>query len=142
MERKHAMPFGAEVLANGNVRFRLWAPAAKGVTLCLENGRGAYPLLPLENGWFERISSEATAGSLYRFQIDDKMEVPDPASRFQPQDVHGPSEVVDPTAFQWRDDSWRGRPWEKLSSTNCTLERLQPREHFAESSRSSTISVI
>lgn len=113
MERKHAMPFGAEVLANGNVRFRLWAPAAKGVTLCLENGRGAYPLLPLENGWFERISSEATAGSLYRFQIDDKMEVPDPASRFQPQDVHGPSEVVDPTAFQWRDDSWRGRPWEE-----------------------------
>jgi malto-oligosyltrehalose trehalohydrolase len=113
MERKHAMPFGAEVLANGNVRFRLWAPAAERVTLCLENSRGAYPLLPLENGWFERISPEATAGSLYRFQIDDKMEVPDPASRFQPQDVHGSSEVIDPTAFQWRDDSWRGRPWEE-----------------------------
>jgi maltooligosyltrehalose trehalohydrolase len=113
MERKHAMPFGAEVLADGSVRFRLWAPAAKRVTLCLENGGGAYPLLPLENGWFERISPEATAGSLYRFQIDDQMEMPDPASRFQPQDVHGPSEVVDATAFQWREDSWRGRPWEE-----------------------------
>jgi len=113
MERKHAMPFGAEVLADGSVRFRLWAPAAKQVTLCLENGGGAYPLLPLENGWFERTSPEATAGSLYRFQIDDQMEMPDPASRFQPQDVHGPSEVVDPTAFQWREDSWRGRPWEE-----------------------------
>src|SRR5246127_1698740 len=113
MERKYAMPFGAEVLANGNVRFRLWATAAKRVTLCLENCSGAYPLLPLETGWFERISPEATTGSLYRFQIDDKVEMPDPASRFQPQDVHGPSEVVDPTAFQWRDDSWRGRPWEE-----------------------------
>jgi 1,4-alpha-glucan branching enzyme/maltooligosyltrehalose trehalohydrolase len=41
------------------------------------------------------------------------MEMPDPASRFQPQDVHGPSEVVDATAFQWREDSWRGRPWEE-----------------------------
>ena len=61
MERKHAMPFGAEVLADGNVRFRLWAPAAKRVTLCLENGKRAYPLFSLENGWFERISSEATS---------------------------------------------------------------------------------
>ena len=113
MERKHAMPFGAQVLVNGNVRFRLWAPTAKRVTLCLENGKRAYPLLPLENGWFERISCEATAGSLYRFQIDDQMVVPDPASRFQPQDVHGPSEVVDPKAFQWRDHNWRGRPWEE-----------------------------
>jgi malto-oligosyltrehalose trehalohydrolase len=114
MERKHAMPFGAEVLPNGSVRFRLWAPNAKRVTLCLDNGRqGAYPLLPLENGWFERISPEAIAGSLYRFQIDDNAEVPDPASRFQPQDVHGPSEVAEPTAFQWNDERWRGRPWEE-----------------------------
>ena len=113
MERKHAMPFGAEVLPNGGVRFRFWAPAAKCVTLCLESGsRGSYPMLPLEDGWFERISPQAKAGSLYRFQIDDKIEVPDPASRFQPQDVHGPSEVVDPGVFQWSDEDWRGLPWE------------------------------
>ena len=112
MERKHSMPFGAEVMSNGSVRFRLWAPSAKSVTLCLENeGGGAYPMLPLENGWFERISPEATAGSLYRFHIDGKMEVPDPASRFQPLDVHSPSEVVDPSAFPWSDENWRGRRW-------------------------------
>jgi maltooligosyltrehalose trehalohydrolase len=114
MVTKHSMPFGADVLPNGGVRFRLWAPGAKRVTLCLENGSGAdYPLLPLENGWFEKIVPEASAGSLYRFQIEDKTEVPDPASRFQPQDVQGPSEVVDPTAFQWTDENWRGRPWEE-----------------------------
>jgi maltooligosyltrehalose trehalohydrolase len=130
MERKYAMPFGAEVLANGNVRFRLWAPAAKRVTLCLENGSGAYPLLPLETGWFERISPEATTGSLYRFQIDDKVEVPDPASRFQPQDVHGPSEVVDPTAFQWRDNSWRGRPWEEAAIYELHVGAFTPEGTF------------
>jgi malto-oligosyltrehalose trehalohydrolase len=114
MERKHSMPFGAEVLANGSVRFRLWAPKASSVDLCLENGeRGTLPLLPLGNGWFERISHEAHAGSLYRFRIDHKTEVPDPASRFQPEDVHGPSAVVDPTAVSWNDDNWRGRPWEQ-----------------------------
>lgn len=114
MITKHAMPFGAEVLPDGSVRFRLWAPSAKQVAVCLENAkRDTYPLLPLENGWFERITPEASAGDLYRFQIDGKTEVPDPASRFQPQDVHGPSEVIDPVAFRWKDEDWRGRPWEE-----------------------------
>jgi maltooligosyltrehalose trehalohydrolase len=114
MDRKHSMPFGAEVLSNGSVRFRLWAPNAASVNLCLENGeRGTLPLLPLGNGWYERISHEAHAGSLYRFEIDHKTEVPDPASRFQPEDIQGPSEVVDPSAFSWNDESWRGRPWEE-----------------------------
>lgn len=114
MISKHTMPFGAEVLWDGSVRFRLWAPNAKQVAVCLENGkRGAYPLLPLENGWFERITPEASIGNLYRFQIDGKTEVPDPASRFQPQDVHGPSEVIDPSAFRWNDENWKGRPWEE-----------------------------
>ena len=131
MERKHTMPFGAEVLSNGGVRFRLWAPDAKRVTLCLENGRrGTHLLLPLENGWFERISSEATSSSLYRFKIDDKVEVPDPASRFQPQNVHGPSEVVDPTAFQWNDEHWRGRPWEEAVIYELHVGTFSPEGTF------------
>jgi len=131
MERKHAMPFGAEVLSNGSVRFRLWAPNAKRVTLCLENGRrGTHFLLPLENGWFERISPEATAGSRYRFQIDDKVEVPDPTSRFQPQDVQGPSEVVDPTAFHWNDEHWRGRPWEEAVIYELHVGTFSPEGTF------------
>jgi len=109
------MPFGAEVLSDGSVRFRLWAPSAKMVSLCLQNpGAGRFPMLPLENGWFERIASEARVGSLYRFQVDNNVEVPDPASRFQPHDVHGPSLVVDPSEFQWNDQSWRGRRWEEV----------------------------
>ena len=105
------MPFGAEVMADGCVRFRLWAPEAKSVAVCLENT--CVPLLRLENGWFERISPEASVGSLYHFQINSNAKVPDPASRFQPHDVQGPSEVIDPAAFEWKDEDWRGRPWEE-----------------------------
>jgi len=114
MIRSRRMPFGAEVQADGSVRFRLWAPAAKSVALSLENSKTApLSLAPAGQGWFELTTSQARAGSLYRFQIDDKTLVSDPASRFQPYDVHGPSEVIDPSAFGWNDRSWRGRAWEE-----------------------------
>src|SRR5882762_9701582 len=64
-------------------------------------------------GWFELVTDAAKPGSQYRFRIDDAQDVPDPASRFQPKDVHGPSEVIDPEAFDWQDGEWRGRPWEE-----------------------------
>ena len=66
-----------------------------------------------EEGWFELISPDAGPGTKYQFQINEGIKVPDPASRFQPRDVHGPSEVVDPTEFDWQDSNWRGRPWEE-----------------------------
>ena len=114
MNRSHAMPFGAEVLSDGSVRFRLWAPMAQKVALRLENGESrSISLSRLENGWFELIAPEAGVGSLYRFQIDGEVKVPDPASRFQPNDVHGPSQVVGPSQFPWSDDDWRGRRWEE-----------------------------
>jgi maltooligosyltrehalose trehalohydrolase len=115
MKRRHKMPFGAECRNDGSVRFRLWAPAANHVELCLA-GSNIGTRLSLEqsdNGWFELVTDAARAGTQYRFQIDGGREVPDPASRFQPEDVHGPSEVVDPTAFGWKDVTWRGRRWEE-----------------------------
>ena len=111
MRRKHAMPFGAELLDDGRVRFRLWAPKAKRVDLCLEQGKIGGALVKHDGGWFEFIASAVPAGTRYMFQIDDGQAVPDPASRFQPEDVHGPSEVVDPSAFEWQDDDWAGMDW-------------------------------
>jgi malto-oligosyltrehalose trehalohydrolase len=64
-------------------------------------------------GWYELVTDAATAGALYQFRINDTQVVPDPASRFQPRDVHGPSEVIDPDSFDWQDDAWRGRCWEE-----------------------------
>jgi malto-oligosyltrehalose trehalohydrolase len=113
MKRRHNMPFGAECRNGGGVRFRLWAPAAGRVDLCLDNASDPIPLEPLAEGWFELVTDLARSGTQYRFRIDDKQEVPDPAARFQPKDVHGPSEVVDPEAFDWQDQSWHGRRWEE-----------------------------
>src|SRR5579871_10074 len=114
MNSKASMPFGAELLSDGSVRFRLWAPKANEVVLILEDGREeGYPLTRLADGWFELTTREASRNSKYRFQIDGGLKVPDPASRFQPQDVHGASEVIDADAFLWRDESWKGRPWEE-----------------------------
>ena len=108
--RKHAMPFGAEVLGDGGVRFRLWAPGAQRVSLLLEHRELA--MRPGESGWYE-VTEKARPGALYRYRIDGGQDVPDPASRFQPRDADGPSEVIDPRAFEWRDEAWRGRPWQE-----------------------------
>ena len=113
MKRRHNMPFGAECRDDGRVRFRLWAPAAGQVEISLEGSKETkrIALERREQGWFELVTNAARSGSLYRFRIDEGTEVPDPASRFQPQDVHGPSEVIDPNVFDWKDDAWRGRSW-------------------------------
>ncbi len=65
------------------------------------------------DGWFSCISGVARPGDLYSFIIDTGQVVPDPASRYQPEDVHGASVIVDPAAFEWDDAAWRGRPWEE-----------------------------
>jgi maltooligosyltrehalose trehalohydrolase len=109
------MPFGAECRDDGTVRFRLWAPAAQQVELRLTNTSKdlTLPLRRKDEGWFELVTDAATAGSRYLFRIDGAQEVADPASRFQPQDVHGPSEVINANAFDWEDGGWRGRRWEE-----------------------------
>jgi malto-oligosyltrehalose trehalohydrolase len=107
------MPFGAEISAAGT-RFRLWAPAARQVELdlTLDGSRRALEMSALADGWFETNVADAPAGTRYAFRIDGGVAVPDPASRFNPDDVHEPSMVVDPLAYEWRDAGWTGRPWE------------------------------
>jgi malto-oligosyltrehalose trehalohydrolase len=109
------MPFGAELTATGEVRFRLWAPAARRVELMLCDANGAAvhsaQMDSLPEGWFSLATGAAGPGSLYRYRIDGSHEVPDPASRCNPRGVHGPSEVIDPTQYAWDDAVWRAPPW-------------------------------
>jgi 1,4-alpha-glucan branching enzyme/maltooligosyltrehalose trehalohydrolase len=112
------MPFGASILSDGGIRFRLWAPAAKQVELRLEKGTHediSLLMHPLTDGWFEFEASplQAPAGTLYHYRLDDELNVPDPASRANPHDVHGPSQAIDATAFMWQDSAWQGRPWQE-----------------------------
>lgn len=106
--RHHLMPFGAEILPNRRVYFRLWAPSARRVDLCLEPR--TLKMNATDDGWFE-LTTEAANNARYQFQINGGLRVPDPASRHQPDGVHSVSEVVDPCDYEWHDGDWRGRPW-------------------------------
>lgn len=110
-QKGHTMQFGAELQADGEVRFRVWAPEAELLHLALEASADLLPMKAIDGGWHELITAEATAGSLYSFQLPNGMQVPDPASRFQPLDVNGPSEVIDPAAYRWQSLDWKGCPW-------------------------------
>ncbi|MBF0136964.1 MAG: DUF3459 domain-containing protein [Magnetococcales bacterium] len=127
------MPFGTFLQEDGTVAFRLWAPAARQVDLCLESATKKEKILPLqatEGGWFTLITDAAKANSLYRFRIDKGPRVPDPASRYQPHDVHGPSCVVDPAAWEWPDASWQGRPWTETIIYELHVGTFTPRGDY------------
>lgn len=112
MKSRHRMPFGAEIMAAGGVRFRLWAPGVDSVALKLD-AEDEQPMTAAGGGWFEFKHAAARAGSRYQFRLPDGLLVPDPASRSNPDDVHDASEVIDPADFDWSDAAWRGRPWEE-----------------------------
>ncbi|OFS74115.1 malto-oligosyltrehalose trehalohydrolase [Pseudomonas sp. HMSC08G10] len=99
---------GAHLLDATSARFALWAPDARSVSLQLEQ-QPAVELLPEADGWFTGLAP-CQAGDRYRYRIDDILQVPDPASRYQPEGVQGPSQVVDTTSYPWR-HPWQGRPW-------------------------------
>jgi maltooligosyltrehalose trehalohydrolase len=100
--------FGARLTSDG-ASFHLWAPAAKRVDLLLEKPQ---PMRRGEDGWFSADVAGVRAGARYKFRIDNELDVPDPASAFQPDDVSGPGEVVDHSSYRWRASDWRGRPWQ------------------------------
>jgi malto-oligosyltrehalose trehalohydrolase len=106
-----ARQFGPMLLREGGIRFQIYAPAVDSVQLALE-GEAQLPAMPSSgDGWFSLDTDRAGAGSRYRFRLPDGTEVPDPGSRYQPEDVHGPSEVIDPDAYAWQDAGWLGLPW-------------------------------
>jgi maltooligosyltrehalose trehalohydrolase len=100
---------GAHLLDAGRAQFALWAPDAQRVSVLIEQ-RAAVEL-SADAGWFSAIVA-AQAGERYRFVVDGQLHVADPASRYQPEGVHGPSELVDLGAYPWR-HAWRGRPWQE-----------------------------
>jgi maltooligosyltrehalose trehalohydrolase len=107
MKRSYRTAFGA-MPQNDGTAFRLYAPKARQAALRLE---GQDRAMTRDGEWFALTVAEAAPGMRYQYVIDGAQAVPDPASRFQPQDVNGPSEIIAPAAFAWTDEAWRGRPW-------------------------------
>jgi maltooligosyltrehalose trehalohydrolase len=111
MNNHRESPIGAEVLGNG-VHFRLWAPRRRQVEVVFDGMEQLnFPLQAEAEGYFAGTAAKAEAGMRYRFRLDDGERLyPDPASRFQPDGPHGPSQIVNPRAYGWTDRAWRGVP--------------------------------
>jgi maltooligosyltrehalose trehalohydrolase len=109
MQTQRRIPVGAEVTGAG-VHFRVWAPRHRRAAVVLESGRsvGEYALEPEPGGYFSGCVARAGTGDLYRYRLDAKELLIDPASRFQPDGPLGPSQVIDPSGFAWGDANWRG----------------------------------
>ena len=123
------MPFGAELREEG-VSFRIWAPEARSLLLVLDDGHAPLPMSRDSEGWFELTTPDAHAGSQYMFLLPNGLRVPDPASRFQPKDVHGPSEVIDPHAYAWRCNGWTCCTWEKAILYELHIGTFTPEGTF------------
>ncbi len=96
------------------VRFRLWAPEKQTVEIIFDSERAAVTMDRVAGGYFERFVEGLIAGARYRYRIDGADEFPDPASRYQPEGVHGPSEIIDTQSFAWSDEGWKGIPTDQL----------------------------
>ena len=107
MNTPRRLPIGAEATAEGTA-FRVWAPRRSRVEVLESESGRATPLAAEQGGYFSGFLPDVGAGTRYRYRLDGGDAFPDPASRFQPEGPHGPSEVIDPAAFRWRDGRWPG----------------------------------
>jgi maltooligosyltrehalose trehalohydrolase len=109
MQVMRCFPIGAEPQTKGGTHFRVWAPRCRTVSVSLERGTHEIPLQQEQGGYFSGYAPSARAGMRYRFRLNQQAELrPDPASRFQPEGVHGSSEIIDSATFQWTDSHWKG----------------------------------
>ena len=107
--------FGA-IPGETGATFRVFGPAGRRVRLHLLSGAGEGVHEPrvAQDGICEFFVARAAAGDLYSYSLDGSPPRPDPASRFQPQGVHGPSEIIDAAGYGWRRPSWRSHTAQEL----------------------------
>ncbi len=109
-EPKWELDLGASIVGEGVVRFKVWAPLRKkaSVVLSPQGEREEIALQQDQVGYFRGVARDVPAGELYLYLLDNDLARPDPASRSQPEGVHGPSRIIDPNAFSWEDGGWKG----------------------------------
>ncbi len=105
------MIVGAHYLGQDRCQFTVWAPLREAVAIeLLEPQPRQIPLTPEPEGYWTALADAVPPGTLYQVQLAADLTRPDPASRYQPQGVHGPSQVIDPGAYGWEDEGWKGLP--------------------------------
>ena len=128
MTRHVSLTWGAERLAGDATRFRLWAPDLE--ALWLRTPAGDLAMASASGGWFGIETDAVPVGGDYAFVLPDGRAVPDPAARAQAGDVHGPSRLVDPSAFRWQVPDWGGRPWEEAVVSEIHVGTFTPEGTF------------
>jgi maltooligosyltrehalose trehalohydrolase len=104
---------GGVLVGENACSFLVWAPRARSVEVrIVEPREHAVPMQVAGRGYFHAVVEGISAGALYRYRLDGEKERPDPASRYQPRGVHGPSQIID-SSFKWNDSRWRGIALEK-----------------------------
>jgi maltooligosyltrehalose trehalohydrolase len=105
---------GATRMPDGSWEFLLWAPNTRSACVRFVSGsEGVLQMESLGRGYYRATAANLDPSSRYLCRLDDGRELPDPASRFQPEGVHGPSQIVDTSAFHWTDQNWTGRSLEE-----------------------------
>src|SRR5450631_3651630 len=105
------LDLGATLLEDGSASFRVWAPRVQELSVILSNKGGSpVPLAAEGNGYFSGIVKDISEGERYLYLLDGEIARPDPASRFQPEGVHGSSQVVAADRSIWSDNGWKGIP--------------------------------
>ena len=129
MRSKHQMPFGTDVGKDG-VRFSLWAPSATECSLAVADAKVV--MEAAGQGWFKQTVPDAKTGERYGYAIDGADDlVPDPASRFQDDDLDRRSTILDPCAYDWHDDAWKGRSWNEAVLSEVHLGTVTPEGTYA-----------
>jgi maltooligosyltrehalose trehalohydrolase len=123
-------PLGAKLLDDKICSFLVWAPNASTVEISIsEPQQRKVSMQPAGRGYFRAIVDGISPGTLYRYLLNSEKERPDPASRYQPHGVHGPSQVVD-DRFEWNVSNWRGLPLEKYAIYELHVGTFTPQGTF------------
>jgi maltooligosyltrehalose trehalohydrolase len=105
------LDLGATIVDSRSVFFKVWAPLADELSVrVLKDGGQEIPLKKDARGYYSGKAQNVRAGDDYFYVVNGQTRYPDPASRFQPEGVHGPSRVVRPEEFQWEEGEWKGMP--------------------------------
>jgi len=107
---------GARMIGSDKASFKVWAPYAPklSVKIFSQKTTQSITLKKERNGYFSGSAENVRNGDRYYYKFGDGRELPDPVSRFQPEGVHGPSQIIDPLTFLWDDKNWKGVPLKDL----------------------------
>jgi maltooligosyltrehalose trehalohydrolase len=125
------LPVGSFDKGDGRCDFRVWAPGKKKIELVFRDGKNdaVTAMVKDERGYWTTSARNVFPGTHYYYRIDGGKEFPDPASRWQPQGVHGPSAIVDRN-FDWTDNDWRGLALKDMIIYELHVGTFSPEGNF------------